>query len=263
MDSNNVVNNAFLANDVAEGELGVPVFSIIGLTVNIMQIIGLVVGVILIIAAIISAIKKKKFGMKLAFGLVFYMVSVILGSIKRFKPIIYIYPQRQQKIKIKVKYPEKLICTYPKYHNQWEVIANPDGNLEDCQTKRKLYALYWEGKRTQKPKIEKGFCIKGEDSSSFLEEKLAQLGLNEREAEEFIVYWLPQLEKNKYNLIKFELTEEINKDMPLEITPAPDTLIRISIVFQKASKYIEIEPQEFHTPERKGFTVVEWGGTGI
>ena len=37
--------------------------------------------------------------------------------------------------------------------------------------------------------------------SDSLEEKLAILGLTERESEEFIVYWLPKLEKNKYNYI--------------------------------------------------------------
>ena len=38
------------------------------------------------------------------------------------------------------------------------------------------------------------------------------LGLNDREAEEFIVYWLPKLEENKYNLIRFETAEEINPE---------------------------------------------------
>ena len=193
-----------------------------------------------------------------------YGFSAFIGIICRFaKPIIYLYPTKKEKVKVKVKYPEKLICTYPKYEDNWEVVANPNGELEDCKTGRKLYALYWEGKRDDKPRIDKGFCIRGEDSIKFLEEKLAQLGLNERESEEFIVYWLPKLEKNKYNLIKFELTEDINKHMSLDITPIPDTLIRINMVFKKSSKSIEIEPQEIITPERNGFTVVEWGGTEI
>ena len=47
------------------------------------------------------------------------------------------------------------------------------------------------------------------DSNFTKEEKLAILGLNEREAEEFIIYWLPKLESNKYNYIRFATEEEI------------------------------------------------------
>ena len=32
----------------------------------------------------------------------------------------------------------------------------------------------------------------------------AQLGLNREEANEFIIYWLPQMQDNAYNLISFQ-----------------------------------------------------------
>ena len=231
------------------------------------QIVLLIVAVILLIKVIINIKKKKKFGLPLFFCVVSFAIPTIISIIKGFaiaaKPIIYLYPEKKEKVKVKFQYPEKLICTYPKYKEQWEVMAEPSGDLVDCETGRKLYALYWEGNRNSKPKIEQGFCVKGEDSINFLEEKLALLGLNEREAEEFIVYWLPKVEKNPYNLIKFELTEDVNINMPLEINPKPDTLIRVIMVFKKVQKFVEIEPQKIITPERKGFTVVEWGGTRI
>ena len=127
-----------------------------------------------------------------------------------------------------------------------------------------MYALYWEGESIKKnAKIDVGFCVKGEDSAKFLEEKLALLGLNEREAEEFIVYWLPKLEENKYNIIRFETIDEINKNMTLEIDPKPDTIIRVMMDFKASNRYVEIKEQELVTPERKGFVVVEWGGSLI
>ena len=83
-----------------------------------------------------------------------------------------------------------------------------------------MYSLYYESESDINFKVEdEGFVIKGEDSAKFLEEKLAILGLNEREAEEFIVYWLPRLEANKYNYIRFATSDEINQNMPLEISP--------------------------------------------
>ena len=159
-------------------------------------------------------------------------ISGILGSIKSFKPIIYIYPENEINVKIKLKNKEKLTCTYPKYEDEWNVKAKPNGELIDEKTNRKLYALYWEGFNTNKQDFKEGFVVEGERTSEFLEEKLEILGLNQREAEEFIIYWLPQMEKNKFNYIRFETLEEINENMPLEITPIPDTLIRINMVFK-------------------------------
>ena len=180
------------------------------------------------------------------------------------KPIIYLYPTFEQKVTVELGRPEKLTHTYPKYNEPWEVIAKPNGDLTDLKSGRSLYALYWEGLNTSaKDSIDEGFCIKGEEVASFLEEKLAILGLNDRESEEFIIYWLPKMESNKYNLIRFETIDEINNSMPLNINPKPDTLIRVLMEFKGVDSYKEIPEQKLETQERKGFVAVEWGGTEI
>ncbi len=186
----------------------------------------------------------------------------ILNTIQTFKPIIYLYPEQEQEVIVELGNPALLTTTYPKYENSWNVLAKPNGDLVDLKTGRSLYALYWEANKLIADKsFKEGWCIKGEDSAEFLEEKLAKLGLNEREAEEFIVYWLPQLQSNKYNLIKFETQEQIDYNMPLNITPKPDTIIRIVMDYKGVNSYKEIPAQEIVTPERSGFTVVEWGGS--
>ena len=180
------------------------------------------------------------------------------------KPIIYIYPEKETEVSVKLGKTENLTCTYPKYENEWNVKAYPNGNLIDLKTGRKLYALYWEGKNNLKnDKIQEGFIVKGEEIAKFLEEKLEILGLNEKEAEEFIVYWLPQLEKNEYNFIKFYTSEEIEKEMPLKINPEPETIIRVLMGWKKVDKNIKVEEQKLEKVERKGYTVLEWGGTEI
>ena len=92
---------------------------------------------------------------------------------------------------------------------------------------------------------------------------MAILGLNEREANEFIVYWLPKLEVNKYNYIRFETKEEIDSYMPLDITPEPNSVIRVLMDYKPLDNYKEVKEQEITTPNRIGFTVVEWGGSLI
>ena len=180
------------------------------------------------------------------------------------KPIIYLYPVQEQVVTVELENKELLTTSYPKYEDNWKVLAKPNGDLVDLKTGRNLYALYWEGnKKVTDKTFKQGWCIKGEDTAKFLEEKLAGLGLNDREAEEFIVYWLPQLEKNKYNLIKFETQEQIDYNMPLNITPKPDTVIRVMMDFKGTNSYKELEPQELVTQERIGYTVVEWGGSEL
>lgn len=175
------------------------------------------------------------------------------------KPVIYLYPENEMNINVKLD-ENKLTCIYPKYNNGWNVLAKPNGDLLDLNTGRSQYCLYYESVGNYQITNE-GFIIKGENAAAFLEEKLAILGLNEREANEFIIYWLPILEANEYNYIRFATAEEIEANMSLNITPAPDSVIRVVMVFKGLDAPIDVNEQVLTTPERVGFTVVEWGGT--
>ena len=177
-----------------------------------------------------------------------------------YKPLIYLYPTVDTKVNVKFGRSEALTSTYPKYKDSWNVLAKPDGELIDDKG-RTFYGLYWEGYNTIDVTFEDGFVVGRDDLIPFLEEKLSALGLNEREANEFIIYWLPKLEENEYNLIRFESIDKINKNMPLIINPKPDTVIRILMEYKKADKDTKVKTQALVTPVRKGFTVVEWGGT--
>ena len=180
------------------------------------------------------------------------------------KPIIYLYPTEDKQVSIKLLNEENITCSYPKYSTEWKVLAQSNGNLIDLDTNRQLYSLYYESKSNIDFGVEKeGFVVKGNETAEFLEEKLAILGLTERESEEFIVYWLPKLEANEYNYIRFATTDEINENMPLEINPNPDTIIRVLMTYKGLEKQIDVQEQELVTPNRKGFVAVEWGGTEI
>ena len=68
------------------------------------------------------------------------------------------------------------------------------------------------------------------------------------------------MENNKYNLVHFS-TVEYEQEAQLNITPKPDNLIRIMMVFKPLNSKINIKPQALiKAPVRSGFTVVEWGG---
>lgn len=179
------------------------------------------------------------------------------------KPMIYIYPTSDLDLKIKLVNDDKLTHTYPKYSNEWNVHVTKDGNIYDYKTKRNYYALYWEGIDNTSIDMNEGFVVKGGQTVTFLENKLSYLGLNDKEINEFIVYWLNKMEDNNYNFIRFRTMEEINEYMPLEFSQKPDTLIRVIMDFKPLTEKLDVKEQKLEKVERKGFTIVEWGGREI
>lgn len=94
----------------------------------------------------------------------------------------------------------------------------------------------------------------------FLYEKLTEIGLNTKEKSDFIMFWYPKLQEYPYIQITFA-GEDYNQSAPLKITPKPDSLLRVFMVAKPLDTSIVIEPQKLEKFERKGFSVVEWGGT--
>ena len=176
------------------------------------------------------------------------------------KPIIYFYPEVDTVCSAKLTLKGKLTCTYPEHGaNGWQnFTAHPDGTLIFPDGKE-YYALYWEGTQNTQWDFSTGYCVPGEDTAAFLEWALAQQGLTPREANEFIIYWLPLMQENPYNVISFQTTAYTD-GAKLEITPAPDSLLRIFMAYYPSDVAVEIAPQTFEGFAREGFTVVEWGG---
>lgn len=177
------------------------------------------------------------------------------------KPVIYLYPERKTDVKVSLSLNGELTCAYPKYEDMWHVTAEPDGTLTDKQGKEYNY-LYWEGELNAEYDFSKGFCVKGKDTAAFLETALEKLGLNRKEANEFIIYWLPIMQENEYNIISFQ-TGAYENSAKLNINPAPDTLIRVFMAYKPSREYVKIEKQELTAPQRNGFVAVEWGGAEV
>ena len=178
-----------------------------------------------------------------------------------YKPVIYLYPEEETEVSVQLTLDGKLTCTYPAYNGIWKVTAAPDGTLTDANGQSYNY-LYWEGETDARWDMTEGFCVQGADTAAFLEDALAKLGLTRREANEFIVYWLPLMEQNPYNIISFQ-TDVYTEAAKLQIDPAPDTLIRVFMAWKAADSFVKLPVQVLTAPERTGFTVVEWGGTEI
>ena len=178
------------------------------------------------------------------------------------KPVIYLYPEEETDVQVTLNEDRlDFTCTYPAYNNGWNVHALPDGTLTGENGMEYNY-LYWEGKLATEWDFSAGYCVAGQDTAAFLEEKLIELGLNRKEANEFIVYWLPLMEGNDYNVISFQ-QEAYTDAAELNVYPAPDSTIRVFMTWYSSENYVDIPEQNIVTPQRSGFTVVEWGGTEV
>ena len=183
------------------------------------------------------------------------------------KPVIYLYPEKEMDISVQLdinRQKSKLTVLYPNFNednNTWKVHANPNG---DIKLGNKIYPyLFWEaGSYNCVEEKNEGFIVKDVDAEAFLEDKLKLLGLNDKESTDFITYWLPVLLKNKISLCSFQ-TEKFFDNFKLNVSPKPDTMIRIFLSIKKINVPFDIKEQKLEKNERRGYTLIEWGGSSF
>ena len=183
------------------------------------------------------------------------------------KPVIYLYPETVTDVTVQLDYQGTLIADYPRYSpllGGWKVTAYPDSTLINHSDGKEYSYLFWEGKSSVPIDwdLTTGFVVPGSDTKDFLQTTLADIGLTPKEYNEFIVYWFPKMQNNAYNLIHFA-GEQYTDTAPLTISPEPDSVLRVFMVYKPLTEKISITPQLFPTFIRNGFTVVEWGGAEL
>lgn len=186
---------------------------------------------------------------------------------KFYKPVIYLYPKKEQDVYVKLDYQGDIFAHYPDYDYKlggWKVKAFPDGRIINFTDNKEYSYLFWEGESKEKVDwdLSKGFVVKGNETKEFLQKTLSKIGLTPKEYNEFIVYWYPIMQENEYNLIHFA-EEQYTEIAPLKISPKPDCMLRVFMVFKPLDEPIKVLEQEFESFERKGFSVIEWGGAKI
>lgn len=179
------------------------------------------------------------------------------------KPVLYLYPEKAMDVTVQLELKNtRFSCTYPDYGSGWHVKARPDGTLTNYADRKEYSYLYWELDGALQYDFSSGFVVPGKDTANFLQKTLARMGLTPREYNEFIVYWLPRMQNNKYNLISFQ-TATYTDNVKLNISPKPDSVLRVAMSYKPLDKFMVVPAQSFAPFERKGFTVVEWGGEEV
>lgn len=179
------------------------------------------------------------------------------------KPVVYLYPEKTLDASVRVFPSEGVSVSEPLYGSGWNVQARPDGTLLNYADGKTYPYLFWEGGSDALYRTsEKGFVTSRENLSEFFDEKLPQIGLSAKEASDFEEFWIPRMEAigKPYYFVTFLAQEEIDRIAPLVVAPTPDTVIRVMMDFRGLDQWENVPGFPLHASERKGFTVVEWGG---
>ncbi|HTL80420.1 MAG TPA: hypothetical protein VL651_01880 [Bacteroidia bacterium] len=182
------------------------------------------------------------------------------------KPVIYVYSERTQAVSIQLLLNGKMGYTYPAYNDGWNFTADPDGNL---RMNGKMYPyLFWEGETNldyASTNWNEGSIVLKDSLTEFFERTLAEMGMNEKEITDYITYWVPRMQKNDSCYIHFIMNEDYDQYAEMNISPKPDSKYQAFMVWTNAEGIPDrkLSPQHFKPMQRKGLTVVEWGGTEL
>lgn len=177
------------------------------------------------------------------------------------KPVIYLYPQIEQNVKVKVNPVGELSFTYPKYNEGWNVTASPDGTIK--HEGNEYNYLFWESKQLTNVGVlakNGGHVVEKKNVLSFLENKLNEAGFTAKEKADFITFWAPRLIQFDEVLIEFIQNSDCDQFATLDISPVPDHTNRFYMSWAEYQEEMVSQPQEIQKMDRSGFDVLEWGG---
>lgn len=176
------------------------------------------------------------------------------------KPVIYLYPESTLQVQVTVKIPKgRLTTTEPLIGagNGWNVTSQPNGKIiEDGES---YPYLFYEASELWTISINRGWVVQESNVTNWFNTTLPKMGLSTNETRDFVGYWSQHLPNANYYLISLLNSTQLENVSDLNIIPKPNTTIRVMLVIQKLNNPITISAPNITTPERNGFTVVEWG----
>lgn len=180
------------------------------------------------------------------------------------KPVIYTYASEPKNTTIQVVPNGAFTFTYPSVqNNQWTGTAHPDGSFT---TNGKNYPyLFWEGdgKNALSASYDNGFIVESGEAIAFLEEKLALMGMNDKEMTDFITFWGPKMAQSGRGFAHFLFNDEYDNVARMKVTPTPDNLFRVYLIWTPLETTVDLKviPQKIPDIQRDGFYLIEWGGS--
>jgi hypothetical protein len=176
---------------------------------------------------------------------------------------VYVYSEKTQAVTVKPKTPIDIKSAIPAInYDAWDFIADKEGNLlfPDQTLHTRIDFLFPRGKIIAP---QSGIIASKEDYSEKIYAYAKSLGFNERESEDAVKFFLPQIEDSNYIYLTHLSKEETKKILDFEVTPKPSVQETRIFYIKKLSEEPSEKPQlpVFSPIKRQGdLTVVTWGG---
>ncbi|MBI5451940.1 hypothetical protein HY945_00590, partial [Candidatus Gottesmanbacteria bacterium] len=143
------------------------------------------------------------------------------------KPAVYLYPEKETEVNVKVNPQGKLTGSIPEYDpkNGWNVKAYPDGTLIRLESDKdtsevtrppageagrgssdgggiRVYPyLFYEADLKEGYKPQEGWVVEKESIKYQVSSIMQKIGFNTKEISDFLDYWLPRLNEKPYYYI--------------------------------------------------------------
>ncbi|KLO11501.1 hypothetical protein SCHPADRAFT_905930 [Schizopora paradoxa] len=198
-------------------------------------------------------------------GFTFYPRPPQIGG----KPVIYLFPpQFLAEVNVQLSlvptwsfsalYPPTSIDEGGTQAVSWDVSATPDGTLKDKSSDLSISYLFWEAhtksphllspspSRPSSPTIRSEFdparacdwmtppssvVLPIKEVPQYLDVALKTLTLHTEARTSFITYWLPSLLKHSHVALRFLPQTAYENSAPLSVSPKPDVVTRIFMIF--------------------------------
>ncbi len=173
-------------------------------------------------------------------------------------PYLYLYPSEATDVTIKIGVPSggNIIDSEPPYNSGWSVRAEPNGLIDGTYP-----YLFYEAEVSFEYNLRYGWLLDGSDLENEWRCLLTDCGLVGREIDDFVEFWIPVIGAVSWLAV---YPQDASAATTLDISPAPDRMLRVLFILKELAKPVAIEPPRPTPPfEREGFTVVEWGVLGL
>lgn len=183
-----------------------------------------------------------------------YLDMAIYDPYQAEAPVLYLYPESEMDIEVKINLHGRghITDSRPEYNNGWSVRATSEGIING-----EYEYLFYEAAMSTPVNNRSGWLLDGQTLETDMRKLLGNHGLIEKEIDDFMEFWLPIIEGWSWYAVYPQEADEL---IGLDITPAPDNVLRVLWVIRPLEQRIRLDtPPDIVPFERKGFTVVEWG----
>lgn len=183
--------------------------------------------------------------------------TLILQYMEVKKPAIYIYPERDGDFLVELEFLNgtALTASIPEYASGWDVFVETTGIID-----HQYDYLFYEASIRNAPDISAGWSISRDDLAVELRGILSDIGLNEKETDDFLAYWTNHLTDYEYYSVYPVFDDALDQFVELRVSPEPDIILRFWLFFEGNSASEALPLPGIPDFQRGPTTVVEWGG---